>query len=60
MSFLNPGDRETPEATPLAEPCVGFDCGAGTCVPMNMTPTCVCDEGMVATGRFDTERGARD
>ncbi len=59
MSFLNPGDRETPDATPLPDPCVGFDCGAGTCVPMNMTPTCVCDRGLVAIGRIDPETGTR-
>ncbi|MCA9614442.1 MAG: DUF2330 domain-containing protein [Sandaracinus sp.] len=59
MSFLNPGDRETPDSTPLPDPCVGFDCGAGTCVAMNMTPTCVCDAGMVATGSIDFETGAR-
>ncbi len=59
MSFLNPGDRETPDATPLPDPCVGFDCGEGTCVPMNMTPTCVCDRGLVAIGSIDPETGAR-
>jgi hypothetical protein len=59
MSFLNPGDRETPDAVPLPDPCVGFDCGAGTCVPMNMTPTCVCDVGLVAIGSIDAETGAR-
>ena len=59
MSFLNPGDVEVPGATPLPDPCVGFDCGAGTCVPMNMTPTCVCDMGLVATGTIDFETGAR-
>lgn len=59
MSFLNPGDRETPDATPLPDPCVGFDCGAGTCVAMNMTPTCVCDRGLVAIGSIDAETGAR-
>jgi uncharacterized protein (TIGR03382 family) len=59
MSFLNPGDRETPDATPLPDPCVGFDCGAGTCVAMNMTPTCVCDAGLVAIGSIDAETGTR-
>ncbi len=59
MSFLNPGDREIPGATPLPDPCVGFDCGAGTCVPMNMTPTCVCDRGLVAIGSIDAETGVR-
>ncbi len=59
MSFLNPGDREVPGATPLPDPCVGFDCGAGTCVPMNMTPTCVCDQGLVAVGSIDFDAGTR-
>lgn len=58
MSFLNPGDRETPTSPPLPDACVGFDCGAGTCVAMNMTPTCVCDHGMVAIGSID-EDGVR-
>lgn len=60
MSFINPGDRETPEATPLPDPCVGYDCGAGgECVPMNMTPTCRCTTGFVAVGSF-LETGARE
>ena len=59
MSFLNPGDRELPGSTPLPDPCVGFACGGGTCVPMNMTPTCVCDRGLVAVGDFDFETGIR-
>jgi len=59
MSFLNPGDRETPDSTPLPDPCVGFDCGAGSCVAMNMTPTCVCGEGLVAIGDIDGETGVR-
>lgn len=59
MSFLNPGDREVPGATPLPDPCVGFDCGPGTCVPMNMTPTCACDQGLVAVGSMDFEAGTR-
>ncbi len=50
MSFLNPGDREAPGESPLPDPCVGFDCGEGTCVAMNMTPTCRCAEGRVAVG----------
>ncbi|HJL02049.1 MAG TPA: DUF2330 domain-containing protein [Polyangiaceae bacterium LLY-WYZ-15_(1-7)] len=55
MSFLNPGDREVPGATPLPDPCVGFDCGEGSCVAMNMTPTCVCEQGLVAIGTIDDE-----
>lgn len=59
MSFLNPGDRETPTSPALPDPCIGFSCGAGgTCVPMNMTPTCVCDRGLVAIGDID-EDGVR-
>ncbi|MDH5492084.1 MAG: hypothetical protein OEY14_09025, partial [Myxococcales bacterium] len=54
-SFLNPGDIEVPGGTPLPDPCVGFACGAGTCVSMNMTPTCVCDEGLVAVGALDAD-----
>lgn len=52
MSFLNPGDRELPGAEALPDPCVGFDCGAGRCIAMNMTPTCECAEGAVAIGSF--------
>ncbi len=59
MSFLNPGDRETPDATPLPDACVGFDCEAGTCVPMNGTPTCACDAGFVAVGTMDEETRER-
>ncbi|MEM1414322.1 MAG: DUF2330 domain-containing protein [Myxococcota bacterium] len=60
MSFLNPGDVEIPGATPLSDPCVGFDCGFGTCVPMNMTPTCACDRGFVAVGSLvDGARSTR-
>jgi MYXO-CTERM domain-containing protein len=51
MSFLNPGDRSTPDESPLPDPCVGFDCGpGGECVAMNMTPTCQCAVGLVAIG----------
>ncbi|MBO6938418.1 MAG: DUF2330 domain-containing protein [Deltaproteobacteria bacterium] len=59
MSFLNPGDRETPDATPLPDACAGFDCEAGTCIPMNGTPTCACDTGFVAVGTMDTETRER-
>ncbi len=58
MSFLNPGDIEVPGEAPLPDTCVGFDCGAGTCVTVNMTPTCVCNEGFVAVGAID-EDGVR-
>ncbi|MDH5492702.1 MAG: DUF2330 domain-containing protein [Myxococcales bacterium] len=57
MSFLNPGDVEIPGATPLPDPCVGFECGAGTCVAMNMTPTCICEQGLVAVGSLSAEGG---
>jgi hypothetical protein len=51
MSFLNPGDRETPDADVVPDACAGFDCGEhGQCTAMNMTPTCVCDQGYVALG----------
>lgn len=51
MSFLNPGDRQGEAGEPLPDPCADFDCGEhGQCVSMNMTPTCVCDEGYVAVG----------
>ncbi len=56
LSFMNPGDRESGDV--LADPCVGFDCGAGSCVSMNMTPTCICDRGMVAVGSL-AEDGTR-
>jgi MYXO-CTERM domain-containing protein len=59
MSFLNPGDRPIPTEAPLPDPCVGFDCGVGRCVPINMTPTCECVQGMVAVGSFDAATGAR-
>lgn len=58
MSFLNPGDVELPGATPIPDACVGFECGShGACVAVNMTPTCVCDQGYVAVGAFTAEGG---
>jgi MYXO-CTERM domain-containing protein len=58
MSFLNPGDQADGLQT-LPDPCATFSCGAfGSCVPVNMTPTCVCQRGYVATGSFD-DNGAR-
>jgi len=59
MSFLNPGDRPIATEPALPDPCVGVECGAGRCIPINMTPTCACDEGMVAIGGFDGTTGAR-
>lgn len=55
MSFLNPGDQEAGTET-LPDPCATFDCGAhGSCVAVNMTPTCVCDRGYIAVGSFSEE-----
>jgi hypothetical protein len=49
LSFLNAGDRETETSDALPDACAGFSCGRnGQCVAMNMTPTCVCDQGFVA------------
>jgi MYXO-CTERM domain-containing protein len=57
LSFLRPGDRDRPGGDPLPDPCVGFDCGEGSCVPVNLTPTCRCAVGSVAIGWMDA--GAR-
>lgn len=58
MSFLNAGDQEAGMET-LPDACAEFDCGQhGTCVAVNMTPTCVCDQGYVAVGDF-SEDGQR-
>ncbi|HEU5072597.1 MAG TPA: DUF2330 domain-containing protein [Polyangiaceae bacterium] len=55
MSFLNPGDQEA-GAEALPDPCATFSCGDnGSCVSVNMTPTCVCDEGFVAVGSVNAE-----
>ena len=55
MSFLNPGDQDAGMDT-LPDPCAGFDCGAhGSCLAVNMTPTCVCDRGTIAVGSFTAE-----
>lgn len=59
MSFLNAGDRELDTLGFLPDTCVDFDCGDnGRCVAMNLTPTCVCDEGYVARGSL-TASGER-
>jgi hypothetical protein len=59
MSFLNAGDRETEDADVLPDACAGYDCGEhGQCTAMNLTPTCVCDQGFVAVGSVDA-KGAR-
>jgi hypothetical protein len=53
LSFLNPGDRGNDDAEVLADPCAEFSCGGhGQCVPVNLVPTCVCDQGYVAVGSF--------
>jgi hypothetical protein len=59
MSFLNAGDRDEETGSVLPDACAGYDCGEhGQCTAVNMTPTCVCDQGFVAIGSFDST-GAR-
>jgi len=54
LSFINPGMEMGGEVLP--DPCATFDCGSeGTCIAMNMTPTCECPMGKVARGWFDSE-----
>jgi hypothetical protein len=56
LSFLNPGDREDDSAEALPDPCATFSCGEhGQCVAMNLTPTCVCDQGYVAIGTLTSD-----
>jgi len=56
MSFMNPGVDES--GIRIADPCVGFSCGGGgSCVAMNLTPTCVCGRGLVAVGSLDADGG---
>jgi len=57
VSFVEPGDRATPDGPRLGDPCVGFDCGAGECVTVNLVPTCACDRGAVAIGDYDDAGG---
>lgn len=57
LSFINPGDVDERDGSFLPDPCVGFDCGLGTCVAMNMTPTCQCAMGAVAVGSIDPVAG---
>ena len=53
MSFMNPGESDETGAK-FADPCVGFSCGEhGACVAMNLTPTCVCEQGYVAVGSLE-------
>jgi hypothetical protein len=55
MSFVNPGDTMA-DGDSMPDPCESFDCGkSGECIAVNMTPTCVCDRGMVAVGNFNAE-----
>jgi hypothetical protein len=55
MSFLNPGDQ-TAGAEALPDPCATFSCGDnGSCVAVNMTPTCVCNQGFVAVAALTPE-----
>lgn len=54
LSFMNPGDRQGADGEVLSDPCAEFSCGDnGSCIAMNMRPTCVCDQGFVAKGEFD-------
>jgi MYXO-CTERM domain-containing protein len=54
LSFLNPGDRDDAGSDALPDPCATFSCGDhGQCIAMNLTPTCVCDQGYVAVGAYD-------
>jgi hypothetical protein len=50
LSFLNPGDSDDKGGGEvLPDPCAGVDCGGhGQCVSMNLTATCVCDQGYIA------------
>ena len=54
LSFLNPGDSDQQGGGEvLPDPCAGFSCGSnGQCIAMNLTPTCVCDQGYVAVGQI--------
>jgi hypothetical protein len=53
MSFLNPGQKDA-AGNVLPDPCAGFSCGEhGSCVSMNMTPTCECKKGYVADATRD-------
>jgi hypothetical protein len=55
MSFVNPGDVMT-SGEVMPDPCQGFDCGPeGECTAINMTPTCICDQGYVAHGSFNAD-----
>lgn len=48
LSFLDAGEAANGETPP--EVCASLHCGDhGRCVAMNLTPTCACDRGFVAT-----------
>jgi hypothetical protein len=57
LSFLNPGDSDDQGGGEvLPDPCAGFSCGSnGQCISMNLTPTCVCDQGYVAVGQITAD-----
>ncbi|HEU4577638.1 MAG TPA: DUF2330 domain-containing protein, partial [Polyangiaceae bacterium] len=57
LSFLNPGDSDQQGGGEvLPDPCAGFSCGSnGQCIAMNLTPTCVCDQGYVAVGQIASD-----
>ncbi|MDB4975736.1 MAG: putative rane-associated protein [Myxococcaceae bacterium] len=58
MSFMNPGENDEAGAQ-FIDPCVGYSCGDhGQCVSMNLTPTCVCEQGYVAVGGL-AQKGKR-
>jgi MYXO-CTERM domain-containing protein len=60
MSFLNAGDRETDGAAVLPDACAGVDCSQhGQCSAVNLTPTCVCDQGYVAVMRTTSDGSRR-
>jgi len=59
LSFINPGDRESEDVAALPDPCAGFSCGHGQCVAMNLTPSCVCDQGFVAIGSVEADGSRR-
>jgi MYXO-CTERM domain-containing protein len=43
--LIGPHDETAAQET---NPCRGYDCGLGTCVPINDVPTCRCMPGYVA------------
>jgi MYXO-CTERM domain-containing protein len=40
--------QHDPSAAQEGNPCLGFDCGLGTCVTINDVPTCQCMTGYIA------------